>query len=180
MKDGPGSVGHRILVIGMMGSGKSTFARALGATTGLPVIHLDVHYWDPGWVRPTDHEWRERQRLLLAGESWIVDGNYAETLDLQLGRADTVVLLATPWWLCASRALVRGLRKPEGQMPEGCTYSFSQRLRDEWGGVPGIWRGRHAEVDQALAAVSHHEPALAAHVLRSRRESRALLDAINN
>ena len=35
------------------GSGKSTFARALAARTGLPVIHLDLHYWKPGWVRPS-------------------------------------------------------------------------------------------------------------------------------
>jgi hypothetical protein len=54
-------IGHRVLVDGMMGSGKSTFARALAARTGLPLIHLDVHYWKPGWVRPSDDEWRYRQ-----------------------------------------------------------------------------------------------------------------------
>ena len=101
-------IGHRVLVDGMMGSGKSTFARALAARTGLPVIHLDVHYWKPGWVRPSDDEWRERQRALLAGEAWIIDGNYNETLALRLERAETVVFLDTPWWLCASRAFVRG------------------------------------------------------------------------
>ena len=40
-------IGHRVLVDGLMGSGKSTFARALAARTGLPLIHLDVHYWKP-------------------------------------------------------------------------------------------------------------------------------------
>ena len=86
-------IGHRVLVDGMMGSGKSTFARSLAARTGLPVIHLDVHYWKPGWVRPSDDEWRERQRALLAGEDWIIDGNYNETLALRLERAETVVFL---------------------------------------------------------------------------------------
>ena len=95
-------IGHRVLVDGMMGSGKSTFARALAAKTGLPVIHLDVHYWKPGWVRPSDDEWRERQRALLAGDTWIIDGNYNETLALRLERAETVVFLDVPWWLCAS------------------------------------------------------------------------------
>ena len=68
----------------MIGSGKSTFARALAARTGLPVIHLDLHYWKPGWAQPTDTEWRERQRTLLAGEAWIIDGNHNETLPLRL------------------------------------------------------------------------------------------------
>ncbi len=94
-------IGHRVLVDGMMGSGKSTFARALAQETGLPLIHLDVHYWNPGWTRPSDDEWRERQRALLAGEAWIIDGNYNETLALRLERADTIIFLDTPWWLCA-------------------------------------------------------------------------------
>ena len=91
MNDASLSVGRRVLVDGMMGSGKSTFARTLGATTGLPVIHLDLHYWRPGWVRPTDDDWREQQRSLLSGDAWIVDGNYNETLPLRLERAETVV-----------------------------------------------------------------------------------------
>ncbi len=62
-----GSIGCRILVIGMAGAGKSTFSRALSARTGLPVIHLDFHYWKPGWVKPSEDEWREKQRGLLAG-----------------------------------------------------------------------------------------------------------------
>ena len=44
------SVGRRVVVTGMAGAGKSTFSRALSAKTGLPVIHLDVHFWQPGWT----------------------------------------------------------------------------------------------------------------------------------
>ena len=60
----------------MAGAGKSTFSRALSAKTGLPVIHLDVHFWKPGWVPAPGDDWTEKQRGLLAGEQWIVDGNY--------------------------------------------------------------------------------------------------------
>jgi adenylate kinase family enzyme len=169
-------IGHRVLVDGMMGSGKSTFARALGARTGLPVIHLDVHYWKPGWVRPSDDEWRERQRALLAGNAWIIDGNDNETLALRLERAETVVFLDTPWWLCASRAFMRGLRKPVGEMPVGCVDSVIRRMRDEWGGVARIWHNRWSEPENARAEISRHGSHTTAHVLRSRREARALLD----
>ena len=178
MDGAPRTVGRRVLVDGMMGSGKSTLARALAARTGLGVIHLDVHYWEPGWVRPSDHEWRERQRELLAGEAWIIDGNYGETLSLRLERADTVVFLDTPWWLCASRAFVRGLRKPAGEMPEGCTDSLGRRVRDEWGGMGRIWRHRRAEPEHARSELVRHGSHATVHVLRSRRDARAFLDAV--
>ncbi len=172
------TIGRRVLVDGMMGSGKSTFARALGARTGLPVIHLDLHYWKPGWVRPSDDEWRERQRTLLAGGAWIIDGNYNETLPLRLERAETVVFLDTPWWLCASRAFVRGLRKPGGEMPEGCQDSRCRRLRDEWGGVGRIWRNRRSEPERARSEVSRHGSHTTVQVLCSRRDAREFLDAV--
>src|SRR5690348_17332073 len=53
MNDASGGVGRRVLVTGMAGSGKSTFSRALSAKTGLPLIYLDLHYWKPGWVKPS-------------------------------------------------------------------------------------------------------------------------------
>jgi adenylate kinase family enzyme len=171
-------IGHRVLVDGMMGSGKSTFACALSSRTGLPVIHLDLHYWKPSWARPSDDEWRERQRALLAGEAWIIEGNYKDTLGLRLDRAETVVFLDTPWWLCASRAFVRGLREPGREMPEGCEDSLSRRLRDEWGGVGRIWRNRHSEPEAARSEIFRHGSHRTLHTLRSRREAREFLDAV--
>ena len=41
----------RILILGCGGAGKSTLARRLGAATGLPVVHLDGLYWQPGWLK---------------------------------------------------------------------------------------------------------------------------------
>lgn len=61
-------IGRRVVVTGMAGAGKSTFAQQLSAKTGLPVIHLDVHFWKPGWVEPSDTEWRDVQSTLLTGD----------------------------------------------------------------------------------------------------------------
>jgi adenylate kinase family enzyme len=170
-----GGIGRRVLVIGMAGAGKSTFSRALSARTGVPAIHLDVHYWKPGWVEPSTDEWREKQRVLLAGDAWIADGNDLETLDFRLQRAETVVLLDTPWWLCAGRAFVRGLRKPIGEMPEGCEDSATRRLRDEWGLIGRIWRDRRSESVRARAIVAENGPQVALWVLRSKRDVRGFL-----
>ena len=90
--------------------GKSTFARELGRRTGIPVIHLDQHFWKPGWVATPAEEWRAVQNDLLAADSWIVDGNYGGTFDVRFARADTVVVLALPRLRCLIRALLRALR----------------------------------------------------------------------
>ena len=147
---------------------------------GLPVIHLDLHYWRPGWARPSDGEWRDRQHALIAGEAWIIDGNYNQTLPLRLERAETVVLLDTPWWLCASRAFARGLLKPGGGMPEGCEDSRSRRLRDEWGAIGKIWRNRHSEPEQARAMVAKHGSHAVLHVLGSKREAKEFLGSLSS
>src|SRR5215216_4455598 len=123
MNDVGSGISRRVLVTGMAGSGKSTFSRSLAAKTGLPVIHLDVHFWKPGWVAPSDLAWRQKQSDLLAADAWIADGNYHETLELRLERAEAVVILDTPWWVCAGRTFLRGLRKPVGEMPAGCDDS---------------------------------------------------------
>jgi adenylate kinase family enzyme len=178
MTDAALGIGRRVLVTGMAGSGKSTFSRALAAETGLPLIHLDLHFWKPGWIAPSEREWREKQRGLLASDEWIADGNYHETLDLRLERADTVVFLDTPWWVCAGRTLLRGLRKPIGEMPEGCDDSSWRRLRDEWRLAMVIWRSRRLEPEREREIISRSGRHAALHVLGSKRAARKFLDGL--
>jgi adenylate kinase family enzyme len=161
----------------MAGAGKSTFSRGLSAKTGLPVIHLDVHFWRPGWVEPSEDEWRETQRELITSDEWILDGNYHATLDLRLERADAAVFLNTPWWVCAWRALLRGVRRrPVGfQLPNGCDESAFRRLREEWSLVWRIWRDHRSESELELRILSQHANQVALYVLDSKREADAFL-----
>ena len=174
MTEAPSALGRRVIVTGLAGSGKSTLALALAARTGLPVIHLDVHFWKPGWVAPSEAEWREKQCAVLAGDTWIADGNYQETLDLRLQLADTVVFLDLPWWLCAGRALLRGFRMPS-ELPEGCDYSAWLRLRDEWRLAARILRIRRSEPEREYEVIAQHGQHVTLHALRSRRAVREFL-----
>jgi adenylate kinase family enzyme len=101
---------RRIMIVGPAGSGKSTLAQDLGGVLDLPVIHLDAHYWLPGWVEPPLDVWRERVRQLVLGETWIIDGNYSDTFDLRLAVADTIVFLDLPRHICLSRVIARSIR----------------------------------------------------------------------
>ena len=171
-------VGQRIVVTGMAGAGKSTFSCALATKTGLPVIHLDLHIWKPGWVRVPEPELLVKQRELMADGRWIVDSNDVDH-DLLIERADTLVVLDTPWWLCAWRALRRGVRRPPNtQLPEGCDESIVQRLGDEWGIAWRNWRNRRSIRQRELGIATRCQGVKLVYVLVSKQEAAEFIDRI--
>ena len=106
-------------MIGSGGAGKSVFSRALAAQTGLPVIHLDVEYWGPGWqpMQP-EERWEARVRELVARERWILDGNFGGTMDIRLAEADTVVFLDIPRLVCLTAAIWRSIQYRNRERPD--------------------------------------------------------------
>ena len=100
---------RRVVVLGPGGSGKSTFARALGAATDLPVIELDARFWSPALEPTPPGDWRRLQADLAAADAWIMDGDLGpyDVLDERLRRADTVVVLDLARWRCVVRSLRR-------------------------------------------------------------------------
>lgn len=113
----------RVVVIGSGGSGKSTFSRELGRATGLPVIHLDREFWRPGWEETPRDEWNARVAELLAGESWIMDGNFGGTREMRMQAADTIIFLDLPRRVCLYRILKRTVKyygRSRPDMTEGC------------------------------------------------------------
>jgi adenylate kinase family enzyme len=118
---------RRIMVIGCSGSGKSTLARRMAERLGLPLIHLDRHYWKPGWVQSREGEWRSVVTELAARPEWIMDGNYSGTFDIRVPRAEGIVFLDLPRWRCMLRILRRivcGYGRSRGDVAEGCPERF--------------------------------------------------------
>jgi adenylate kinase family enzyme len=113
----------KILVIGSGGSGKSTVAIRLGKLLDIDVVHLDRLYWNPGWIETPRPEWHKIVQEILKRDSWIIDGNYSNTLALRIEACDTVVFLDRSRPLCLWRvlkrwALYRGRSRPD--IAEGC------------------------------------------------------------
>ena len=83
----------KIIVIGCPGSGKSTFSRELHKNTGIPLFHLDMMYWNSDKTIVEKAVFLERLSDVLRQNEWIIDGNYASTMELRLKECDTVIFL---------------------------------------------------------------------------------------
>lgn len=141
---------QKVLVLGCPGAGKSRLAREIAQITGLPVIHLDRHYWQPGWREPGRDEWEAMVAELLRRPCWVMDGNYGGTLPLRLAAADTAILLDFPTWRCLVRVLRRvigsyGRTRPD--MATGCPERLDLAF------IVYVWRYRRRERRGHLAAL---------------------------
>ena len=155
---------QRWLVMGASGAGKSTLARRMGQILGLPVVHLDYHYWHAGWVPTPDDEWAEVVRELSRTDSWVMDGNYSRTLQERLPYAQEGVLLDFPPWVCLYRVLKRAFGGgPRPDIPPGCTKDALD-LDFIWWVVSYRWRSR----PKVLKRFAEH-PDIPLTVLRSER-----------
>ena len=143
---------QKVVIAGCPGAGKSTAARRLAAITGLPVIHLDRHYWQPGWVRPDPEIWQAKVEELSALPRWIMDGNYGGTLAPRLAAADTLIHLDFSTFVCVSRVLrrtVAGFGRGRGEeLPDGCL----ERL--DWPFFQFVLGYRRTRRDRDLAVMS--------------------------
>lgn len=117
---------RKIAIVGSAGAGKSTLAQALGSILNIEVIHLDRHFWQPGWKeRPQEARIEILQRLVQE-EEWIIEGTYFSTSDIRLKEADTIIFLDLPLFLCLWRVIRRRLgyskhKQSRPDLPEGCS-----------------------------------------------------------
>lgn len=106
----------KIIIIGCPGSGKSTFARALHEKIGVPLYHLDMMYWNADKTTVEKSVFLARLSAVLEKEEWIIDGNYASTMEMRLCACDTVFFLDYPLDVCLDGARARR-GKPRADMP---------------------------------------------------------------
>jgi adenylate kinase family enzyme len=161
---------QRVAVVGSGGAGKSTFARALGGVTDIPVIHLDENYWNPGWVGTPRDEWAAIQGALVARDRWIIEGHYANTFDLRFRRADTVIVLALSRRVCIYRVLKRVvLNWHHDTQARGCPEHFDLTFL-RW-----LWDFPQNGRPKLAAALQRHEDHLEVVVLKSSASARRYL-----
>ena len=85
--------GHKIIVLGCPGSGKSTFSKKLQVMTGLPLIHLDNIWWKSDRSHISRDKFDQKLDEILQEDRWIVDGDYSRTYEVRFKSCDTVFFL---------------------------------------------------------------------------------------
>jgi adenylate kinase family enzyme len=169
---------RRVNVVGTSGSGKSTVGAELARRLGVPFVEIDALAWLPGWEPRDPDALREAVAQTVAGDAWVVDGNYGLTRDLVWARADTVVWLDLPLslviWRVTARTVRRAARREVlwGTNHESVRAAFS-RGSIVWYAVT-TYRARRREYATLLPA----HPELSTIRLRSRNEVRRFLDSV--
>ena len=141
---------ERVMIIGCGGAGKSTLARKLGEKTGLPVVHLDQIFWEPGnWQHLEREEFNKRLETELRKPRWILDGNFHRTVEQRLEACDTVIYLDYPRLVCLKNWLGRVIQNwghSRADMGEGCAewldpefaawiWNFNKKYRKHYYGL---------------------------------------------
>lgn len=88
-------LGNRICILGPSNSGKSTLANAIARKRGLQPVHLDVlhHLPNTDWEPRPKNEFIALHDAAIAGERWVMDGNYSICMPQRFQRATGLVLL---------------------------------------------------------------------------------------
>ena len=101
----------RVSVVGVSGAGKSTVGRLAAARLGVPYIELDAIHHGPHWTEVPDSEMRRIVTQLVAGDAWVIDGNYRNVRDLVWGRATTVAWVNPPRSVVTAQVLWRSVER---------------------------------------------------------------------
>jgi adenylate kinase family enzyme len=113
------------------GSGKTTLGRQLATILDVPFVELDALVHGPNWTELPADELRAVLEPIIAGDGWVIDGNYSSKVgNLVLDRADTVVWLDLPVRVWLPRLIRRTVR----------------RLR----GNEELWNGNHESLKSAI------------------------------
>ena len=167
---------QRILVIGSSGTGKSTLARQMGPKLGLPVIHLDQEYWQPGWVATEPAAWEARVAHLVAREAWVMDGNYSGTFAIRVPRSDAIVWLDLPRRIYFPRAvwrIVQSYGRVRPDLAPGCPEKVDLEFLFKW-----VWTYPTRSRPRTLSLIESLRGRIPVVVLRTPRQVRAFVEGL--
>ena len=100
----------KINIVGISGSGKSTFAKKIADKLHHPYIELDSIYWRSDW-KHNPNFLTDLNSSLSANSSYVLDGNYASSDHLKWKDIDLVIWLDYSFHLSFYRCLTRTIKR---------------------------------------------------------------------
>lgn len=142
----------KVAIIGLPGSGKTTFAAHLSKTLNIPVHYIDKHTFLPGGKKRDKQEFLSIQKDMVDQPSWIIEGCAISSLEMRFSQADTVIYFHLPRPLCIWRAFKRLFHQPLPDTPDGSSKPFNLEL------LQYIWsfdKDKGAAIDHLRKKYSH-------------------------
>ncbi|RYZ99845.1 MAG: adenylate kinase [Proteobacteria bacterium] len=118
-------------MIGSSCAGKSTLADSIAKKMGITHVELDSLFWEPGWKEAATPVFRARVQEAIAGDAWVVDGNYTSRVqDLLWPRAELIIWLDPPLRTILTRFLRRSFTRAwRGEVLwDGCRESLRNSI----------------------------------------------------
>lgn len=120
---------NKVLIIGIVASGKTTLAKRLSNKINIPWYELDaiVHHQTPEGRRKRSPE--EQVAVIMEIDqdgAWIFEGTDRESYQCLYEMADTIIFLDTPLWKRKFRIFVRFLKQK--MCIEKCHYKSDIRM----------------------------------------------------
>jgi adenylate kinase family enzyme len=100
---------QKIVVVGSTGSGKTTLAKAISKKLNIQHVELDSLSWLPGWKQRQVYELMEIVEKITCGSEWVICGNYPKLRVFTIYKADVIVWLDYPFFLCFWQTLKRSI-----------------------------------------------------------------------
>ncbi len=167
----------KIMTIGSVGSGKSTFSRELGEVLHLPVYHLDVYFWKAGWVQTPHEEWTDFNKHLVMKDEWIIDGYYGRTLEIRMQAADVIIFFDLSPWITTYRVLKRRIQyhgKTRPDLNEGCPESL------DWQFVKYGWNFRRDKRPSIIEKLKNHSENTKIIIIKNPKEAKLILRSLRS
>lgn len=97
----------KLLIFGNSGSGKSTLAKQLSQIASLTHLDLDTLAWlptSPPTRQPIIESAKTIDAFMAANDSWVIEGCYADLLEVALPAANEIIFLNLPVEACVENA----------------------------------------------------------------------------
>ncbi|MEF0944306.1 adenylate kinase [Rhizobium sp. BR 362] len=107
----------RIIILGNAGGGKSTLARKISGSRGLPHFEIDRFLWLEGWTPAPLDTYARKHEEIVSGDAWVIDGlGHWNSIPSRVDRATEIILIDMPLWMHFWLAAERQITWASGEL----------------------------------------------------------------